>query len=40
MKNLGSKLISTFVTVCIMSLLASLSAVPVALAVKFIMWLF
>lgn len=40
MKNLGNKLISVFVTVCILCVLASLSAVPIALALKFIMWLF
>lgn len=40
MKKFGSALINVFVTVCILCFLASLSAVPVALALKFVMWLF
>lgn len=39
-KNLGATLIHAFCTICILCFLASLSAVPVALALKFIMWLF
>lgn len=40
MKNLASKFINAFLTVCILSFLAALSAVPIALAIKFVMWLF
>lgn len=40
MKNLAAKFINVFLTVCILSFLAALSTVPVALAIKFIMWLF
>jgi hypothetical protein len=39
-KNLGSALINAFFTICILCFLAGLSAVPVALALKFIIWLF
>lgn len=39
-RTLGQILIHTFTTICILSLLASVSAVPISLAIKFIMWLF